>query len=125
MNRSGDILRDVLKATGSSIDRLLVVCDTMDLQPGLCRLKRKGSSAGHKGLSSIISKLGTASFMRLYIGVGRPGNRKEVINYVLGDPRGDEAVLIEEALYTASECILKLLEEAPEKVMNVFNKKST
>ncbi len=116
----------MLRVTGSGLERMLVVCDTLDLPPGVCRLKRKGSSAGHKGLSSIISRLGTGDFMRLYVGIGRPQGRQEnIISHVLGNPEGDEAVLIENAVQAASDSILKLSENEPEKVMNALNKKGT
>ncbi len=123
MNRSGVIFPDVLRATKSTTEQLVVICDTLDLQPGVCRLKLKGSSAGHKGLSSIISRLGTGSFIRFYIGVGRPPFKEEIIHYVLTEPPVEEASLIDEALHTAADGILKLQEEGPEKVMNVINKK--
>ena len=123
MNRSGFIFPDLLRVTESAVKQLIVICDTLDLPPGVCRLKRKGSSAGHKGLSSIISRLGTGDFTRFYIGVGRPPSKEEIIHYVLAEPLVEEASLIEEALHTASDGILTLLEEEPGRVMNVLNKK--
>lgn len=125
MNRSGEIMPAVLKMTGAALDQVLVVCDTLDLSPGVCRLKRRGASAGHKGLSSIITRLGTGAFMRLYIGVGRPADREGIIDYVLREPGPEEGRLIGEALQIAAVSILKLLLEEPEVVMNVLNKRKS
>ena len=125
MNRSGDILPGLLGRTGTPIERLLVVCDTLDLPPGQCRLKRKGSTAGHKGLISIVRRLGREDFMRLYVGIGRPAPTQDVVDYVLGEPAGEEAVQTEESLRTAADAILRLVHEEPERVMNVLNRKST
>jgi PTH1 family peptidyl-tRNA hydrolase len=120
MNRSGAIFPSLSADTGS----LLVVCDTLDLPPGVCRLRRGGSSAGHKGLASIIAALGRADFLRLYIGIGRPSSPAEVVDYVLGSPDGPEAELLEGGEKRAAEGVLALLREEPEKVMNVLNQTS-
>jgi PTH1 family peptidyl-tRNA hydrolase len=123
MNRSGDIFPEVLSRTSTEIQNLLVVCDTLDLPAGQCRLRRRGSSAGHKGLSSIIRRLGRDDFMRLYIGVGHPGRPQGVIEHVLGEPEDREAEAVEAALQRSTEAIVQLLKEEPERVMNVLNQK--
>ncbi len=121
MNRSGLIFR----ALGLPSDGvLLVVCDTLDLPPGACRLRRGGSSAGHKGLASIIESLGRSDFLRLYIGIGRPARSEEVVDWVLGAPVGAEAELLRQGEQRAAEGVLALLREEPEKVMNVLNQAS-
>jgi PTH1 family peptidyl-tRNA hydrolase len=118
MNRSGAIF-PALRPPDS--ERLLVICDTLDLPPGSCRLRRGGSSAGHKGLASIIDALGRSDFLRLYIGIGRPSRPDEVVEYVLGRPEGPEAELLASGERRAAEGVLALLAEEPEKVMNVLN----
>lgn len=123
MNRCGQAIREILRAANSGIEEMLVICDSLDLPPGECRLKRKGSAGGHKGLLSLISSLGSSEFMRLTIGIGRPESREEVTDYVLSQPRGEEARLLEEALFTAAASVLRLLEEEPEKVMNALNQR--
>jgi len=65
----------------------LVIHDDLDLAVGKTRVRFGGSSAGHKGVSSIIDALGTDSFWRVKVGIGRPFSKQEVINYVLGEPR--------------------------------------
>lgn len=77
---------------------ILVVHDELDLQPGIARLKLGGSHGGHNGLKDIIAQLGTRDFWRLRLGVGHPGDRAQVVNYVLNDPRREERELIEEAM---------------------------
>jgi PTH1 family peptidyl-tRNA hydrolase len=118
VNRSGEIFRDLDPSAGGA---LLVVCDTLDLPPGACRLRRGGSSAGHKGLASIIEALDRADFLRLYVGIGRPARPEEVVDWVLGSPVGAEAELLRRGEQRAAEGVLALLREEPEKVMNVLN----
>ena len=123
MNRSGVIINELLKKTSLSIDELLVVYDTLDLSPGICRLKKKGSAAGHKGLTSIIEHLGSNKFFRLAIGIGRPKVQGRIEDYVLAAPRKKEALILDEAIVRSAMSILRLLEEEPEKVMNDLNRK--
>jgi PTH1 family peptidyl-tRNA hydrolase len=119
MNRSGVILPALRPLAGNG--SLLVVCDTLDLPPGHCRLRRGGSSTGHKGLASVMAELGRADFLRLYIGIGRPSRQEEVVDYVLGCPSGAEAELLERGVEKAADGVLALLHEEPEKVMNALN----
>jgi PTH1 family peptidyl-tRNA hydrolase len=127
MNRSGNIFAGLWPGPRpgvrlpAPVTELLVVCDTLDLPPGQCRLRRGGASAGHKGLASIIAALGRADFLRLYIGIGRPSRQAEVVEYVLGSPGGPEAEALRRGVERAAEGVLALLREDPEKVMNVLN----
>jgi PTH1 family peptidyl-tRNA hydrolase len=124
MNNSGSIFPEILARTGNDLQSILVVCDTIDLPVGQCRLKRKGSAAGQKGLASIIRRLGRQDFPRLYIGIGRPNRRDLVVDYVLSEPKGKEAGFLEEAVQFAADGVIQLLEQGLEKVMNVFNRRS-
>ncbi|HOK24184.1 MAG TPA: aminoacyl-tRNA hydrolase [Coprothermobacter proteolyticus] len=87
---------------------LVVIHDDLDLTVGKTRVRFGGSSAGHKGVSSIIDALGTDSFWRVKVGIGRPFSKQEVINYVLGEPQKNEKeVLIRAADYIADQlCLL-------------------
>lgn len=84
-------------------DQILVVHDELDLPPGAARLKLGGGHGGHNGLKDIIAHLGVREFWRLRIGIGHPGERSEVVNYVLKPPRKEEQPLIDEALQRAHE----------------------
>jgi peptidyl-tRNA hydrolase, PTH1 family len=77
------------------------VHDELDLQPGTARLKMGGGHGGHNGLKDIIAHLGTKDFWRLRLGIGHPGERTEVSNYVLGNPRVEERKPIEDAMHKA------------------------
>ena len=111
MNRSGDIFPEILMRTGAGMQSMLVVCDTMDLPVGQCRFKRGGSSPGHNGLSDIIRRLGREDFPRLYIGIGRPSRRSDVVRYVLCEPKGREADALEEAVHTAADGVVQIMED--------------
>jgi peptidyl-tRNA hydrolase, PTH1 family len=111
MNRSGLVLRPVMKKYGVEPSKLLVAVDNMDLVPGECRLKLKGSSAGHNGLKSIISLVGSSEFMRLYIGVGRPVEGVSVVDHVLGRPDEDERDDFRLGIRNAVSALYRILEK--------------
>jgi PTH1 family peptidyl-tRNA hydrolase len=123
MNNSGRVVRQVLKGNNASIDDLLVICDSLDLPAGTCRLKERGSSGGHRGLASIISCTGNGNFKRLYIGIGRPAHRDDVVRYVLDSPKGQDKNLIEEAIEKAARYSLMLLEGNISELMSIVNRK--
>lgn len=98
MNASGMAVAALSRFYKISPQQLLVVHDELDLPPGTAKLKLGGGAGGHNGLKDIISHLATRDFWRLRIGIGHPGNRNEVVDYVLHSPRKEEALLIDEAI---------------------------
>ena len=123
MNDSGRAVREVLRETGIGPSELLVICDTLDLSPGSLRFKLKGSSAGQKGLESIIRSTGTEDFMRLTLGIGRPDHKGQVVGHVLGAPNRREDSLIGEAVQRAADAVLTLVTSGPVQVMNDVNRR--
>jgi PTH1 family peptidyl-tRNA hydrolase len=80
-----------------------VIHDELDLPPGSAKLKLDGGLGGHNGLKDIAARLGTKNFWRLRIGIGHPGDKNAVVNYVLQPPRKEEALLIDEAMQRSLE----------------------
>lgn len=103
MNASGRAVRALASFHKILPDEILVVHDDLDLQPGSIRLKQGGGNGGHNGLKDIQACLSTPDFWRLRLGIGHPGERSEVINYVLKAPRKEEQALIDRAL---DRCLL-------------------
>ncbi|MCL4778171.1 MAG: aminoacyl-tRNA hydrolase [Gammaproteobacteria bacterium] len=97
MNRSGQCVRRVMDYYQIPVTSLLVVHDEVDLPPGTARLKTGGGHGGNNGLRDIIANCG-ADFLRLRLGVGHPGQKDQVADYVLHAPGRDERSLIEEAM---------------------------
>jgi PTH1 family peptidyl-tRNA hydrolase len=89
---------------------VLVAHDELDLPVGAARLKFGGGHAGHNGLRDVIPALGSADFLRLRIGIAHPGDRRRVVDYVLGRPSREDEVAIRAALDEAAACLPLLLE---------------
>lgn len=110
MNRSGEAVRQVSSFYRIPADKILVIHDELDLPPGRMKLKKGGGNAGHNGLKSIQQCLGTADFIRLRMGIGKP-EHQEVYSYVLSKfPKADSKI-IETTIDGATEGILLLLRE--------------
>ena len=123
MNNSGAAAARALRSFRLSISNMLVVCDNLDLPPGTCRLKKSGSDAGHNGLKSIMGCTGSGDFMRLYIGIGHPGERGSVVDWVLGEPDDLDAEKIESSVISAASGAQMLLTQKVEQVMSELNGK--
>ena len=102
MNASGRAVQALAGFYKIAPGEILVVHDELDLEPGIVRLKKGGGVAGHNGLKDIAAALGP-EFWRLRIGIGHPGERSEVVNYVLRPPRQEETELISAAIERSLE----------------------
>jgi peptidyl-tRNA hydrolase, PTH1 family len=101
MNDSGRSVAQLARFYKIVPEEILVVHDELDFEPGVVKLKLGGGVAGHNGLKDVHASLGTQAFWRLRIGVGHPGDRSQVADYVLHPPRAEEGKLIEEAVEKA------------------------
>ncbi len=98
MNLSGKSVAALVRFFKIEPGEILVAHDELDLQPGQLKLKLGGSPAGHNGLKDIHAQLGTPDYWRLRLGIGHPGVKSEVINYVLRKPPPDEREAIEKGI---------------------------
>ena len=98
MNRSGQAVGAFARFYRIAAAEILVVHDELDIPPGQLRLKFGGGLGGHNGLKDTSAHLGTHDYWRLRVGIGHPGDRSEVVNYVLKPARRDEQTQIDEAL---------------------------
>jgi peptidyl-tRNA hydrolase, PTH1 family len=124
MNLSGQSVGAAVNYYKIPPERVLVAYDELDLPPGRMQLRFDGSSAGHKGIGSIIEHIG-AKFWRLRFGVGHPrdsehssGERGDVIEHVLKRAHGDEEALLRENLREAADALPVLLEHGAERAKN-------
>lgn len=122
MNLSGVAVKNLLMDLNLLPENLLVVHDDLDLPLGHTKLKFGGSSAGQKGVENIIKELGTKNFYRLRIGIGRPKEKRQVVNYVLSPFSPEQRPVIQRAIEKAGECILRAITEGIEPAMNFCNR---
>ena len=121
MNNSGEGVAYLLTRFGAKPDDLVVVYDEMDLPLGRMRIRPNGSPAGHNGIRSIISELGTPNFARIRVGIGHPELRGAQVSHVLNRFSEEEAPEIARVVKQVAEAVDCLLEESITVAMNRFN----
>ena len=129
MNLSGESIGRLAKKFNINLDDLLVIHDDLDLPLGKIRIRQGGSSGGHKGIDSIITRLGSQDFTRIRVGIGRPttfedsveDKEADIIAYVLTDFTPDEKKAITQVIPKVSQVILYLLTEGLTAAMNKYN----
>lgn len=121
MNLSGGPVRTMLKRHGVPLAELLVVCDDVNLPPGVLRLRPRGGAGGQKGLRSIIDALGTEEFARLRIGVGGGAAGADVARHVLKKWRGAARDAMETAIDAAADTVQHFLRDGIDAAMNRCN----
>ena len=120
MNNSGRAVAMACRKFGVRPESIIVVHDDLDLDTGRIKIRKRGSSGGHKGVESIIQCIGSNEFIRIKIGIGRsePGRTE---SYVLSRFRKEELTVIRDAACAAADSIEFILSEGVEKAMNRFN----
>jgi PTH1 family peptidyl-tRNA hydrolase len=122
MNASGESVAKIARYYKVAASEILVVYDDLDLPLGGLRLKPEGSSGGHNGIKSIESHLGTKSFPRLRVGIGREQRgRQETVRYVLSDFSASEMDLLERVLDRALDQVEEWSKSTLEKAMSLYN----
>jgi len=123
MNESGRSVSAILRYTGATVGDVVVVHDELDLLPGAVRVKIGGGHGGHNGLRSLIEHLGSADFVRIRIGVGRPPEGRDAADYVLSPFAADERQAATEAMTRAADAARAVIEDGLTAAMNRFNRK--
>jgi PTH1 family peptidyl-tRNA hydrolase len=123
MNNSGSPTRSIASFYKLPLDSVLVAHDELDFPPGQIKLK-KGGGGGGNGPRDLIAQLGE-DFWRIRIGIGHPGHRSAVLDYVLGRPSREDEKLIQEATDAAVDIVPVIIAEGPQKAMNRLHSRNS
>lgn len=121
MNLSGDAVYQICRYMGVSASDFLVILDDMDLDLGRIRLRPKGGSGGHRGMQSIVERMGTNEIPRIRVGIGRPPAGEDPVSFVLKKPSPAERDLLERAILLAAEAALCFIQKGLSHAMNLYN----
>lgn len=122
MNLSGECVAPLMDYYDIHPEEIVVIYDDLDLAPGKLRLRQKGSAGGHNGMKSLIAHLGTDTFNRIRIGVGRPTGGMKVSDYVLSSFSKEEQPLLDDMVKKSASACLDWLKSPFLDVMNHYNK---
>ena len=121
MNLSGKSVAALARFFKIAPEEILVVHHELDFAPGQVKLKRGGSHGGHNGLRDIHAQLGSSDYWRLRIGIGHPGAKAEVANWVLKKPALDQRTLIEDSIAHSLKACPALLAGDMDKAMQLVH----
>lgn len=119
MNLSGDSVAPVVKYHNATHADLIVVQDDIDIPLGRLRIRKNGSCGGHNGIRNIIERLGSQSFIRLKVGVGK--DKSNVIGHVLGKFDPASRTTVDKVVSASVQAVASILRDGVDKAMNVFN----
>ena len=125
MNLSGNAVRYYLQKLPVTEERLVVVCDDINLPFGTLRMRMNGSDGGHNGLKNIAEMIGTENYCRIRMGVGHDFHEGEQVDYVLGELSDEERSLMPELCKKVSQGILDWIFVGPDRAMTGVNTKKS
>ena len=123
MNLSGQAVGAMARYYRYQPEDILVIHDDLDLPVGSLRLKQGGGHGGHNGLQDIIKHLSSASFYRLRIGIGHPGEKSQVANYVLHPPSSEERQILDDTVTRAISFLPQIVKGDIASVMNTLHRR--
>lgn len=121
MNLSGKSVAGLARFFKIAPEEILVAHDEIDIAPGQMKMKLGGSHAGHNGLRDIHAQLGSADYWRLRIGVGHPGVKSEVINWVLKKPSMDDRIAIDQGIARSLKAVPDMIKGDMDKATMVVH----
>jgi PTH1 family peptidyl-tRNA hydrolase len=124
MNLSGTAVRQLQSFFKTDISNLIVIHDDLDLPFGAIRLKSGGGTAGHKGLASIESNLGTSGFVRVRLGIGKPVDKSRIEGYVLEPFRKEEQEVLPEVVGRAADACAEIVLNGLQKAIGKYQTKN-
>jgi len=121
MNASGRAVAAAFQDLGLDPGCLIAVYDDLDLPLGRLRIRPDGGAGGHRGVASLIQELGTTSFTRVRVGIGRPAEGCTVVDHVLSPFRVEEAFDVKNAVATAADAVERIILDGTVAAMEAFN----
>lgn len=121
MNLSGKSIAQVVNFYKIPLENIIVIYDDVDIESGLIRIRKKGSSGSHNGMKSVIEELGSEEFSRVRVGIGKPKYEGDMINYVIGPVPEEEQKQLEKGVEKAKEAVIEILKNGIDIAMNKFN----
>jgi len=121
MNDSGRSVEALRRYFGIPLEQVWVVYDDIDLEEGRLRIRKSGSAGTHNGMRSIVKELGSTEFPRLRVGVGRPPEGWDLVDYVLGKPTPEGREKLDAAFERAADALEAMIRDGADAAMRIAN----
>ena len=121
MNLSGESVREIMDFYKISAENIIVVYDDIDIAAGNIRIRKSGSAGTHNGMKSVIQHVNTSMFYRVRVGIGKPNENIDMINYVIGHVSKEEHDILNQGVTKAKEAVACIVKNGIDKAMNEYN----
>ena len=121
MNNSGEAVKEFVNFYKEPLDNIIVIYDDMDTDIGSIRVRAKGGPGSHNGMKSIVNNLNSEDFPRIRVGIGRPKDEFDRIDYVIGKIDDEEFVNLQNGQDLAVKAVEYWIKNGIDNTMNVYN----
>ncbi len=121
MNLSGESVREVMDFYKITSDKIIVIYDDIDLEPGVIRIRKSGGPGTHNGMKSVVHFVGNQNFARVRVGIGKPVGHEDLIEYVIGAIPESAKKELEKGIKLAADAVDVILNQNIDVAMNKFN----
>ncbi len=121
MNLSGDSVIEFVNFYKIDLDKVIVIYDDIDTEPGKIRIRTKGGPGTHNGMKSVCFRLASENFPRVRIGIGMPEFKNDLINYVIGNLKDEEYDVLKEGIKKGAEAVVSIIKDGIDNAMNKYN----
>lgn len=121
MNLSGESIIKFVNYYKIPIQKVIVIYDDIDIEPGIVKIRKKGGAGTHNGMKSVIENLQTTEFPHVRIGTGKPLNKSDLIEYVIGKVSKEEYMVLSKGIDIGVEAVEKILKNGIDNAMNFIN----
>lgn len=125
MNNSGESVEAFVSFYKIPMENILVIYDDMDTEVGKIRVRAKGGAGSHNGMKSIINELNSEEFARIRVGIGKPKNEFDRIDYVIGRVSKEEQLKLQKGVDSARDAVIYWIENGIDNTMNKYNIKTS
>ncbi len=121
MNLSGEAVIEFINFYKIDLNKLIIIYDDIDTNPGIIRIRKVGGPGTHNGMKSVVNMLKTGDFPRIRVGIGMPERKSDLINYVIGHINEEEYNELLKGVDKAENAIIEIFKSGIDKAMNKFN----
>lgn len=121
MNASGEAVAAFSNFYKIEPDKIIVIYDDIDIELGKIRIRKSGSPGSHNGMKSVVHFLNQEEFPRIRVGIGKPSEEENIIEYVIGSIPEEEKEILDKSAQTAKDAVIEILKNGIDSAMNRFN----
>ena len=121
MNSSGEAVIEFVNFYKIDLDKLIIIYDDIDIEPGKIRIRKSGSPSSHNGMKSIVNFLNSEKFPRIRVGIGKPKEHTDMIHHVIGPIPETEKDQLNQGTEKAKDALIELIKNGVDSAMNKYN----